>query len=232
MDALVALGFTSLLAAAGFTATGYFLARSGLLGAPPKDAPATRATEAPAAPAARATPSHEPAAALEIVTPEQPVPHVPPGRAARHVPPAPSHHASGAFPAHASSYPPKRDPRREDDSTRATVPPPDAELERQLAALRSALSTEARARDLADAHVKELELRLGTMTERLLTLDARTRDSLRAPRGDMPRSLAPPSGGASRERLASLAPGLFAELEELKATVAHLTAENESLRGR
>ncbi len=240
MDALVALGFTSVLGAAGFTATGYFLARSGLLG---KEAPAeTSGAPTPPAPtptpAATPTPTPRPTPLgtieIEMVTPEQPrVHHVTP--APRHVTPAPP----GSVP---PSQAPKRDPRREDDSdprisaAAATVPPPDDELERQLGALRSALSTEARARDLAEAHVKELEVRLGTMTERLLTLDARARDSVR-PRRDTPRSFAPPrnSSGPSqppgRDRLASLAPGLFAELEELRAKVSKLTAENEELRG-
>jgi len=229
MDALVALGLTSVLGAAGFTATGYFLARSGILG---KEA----LSETPAPPPAPATaPTPPPPATIEIemVSPEQPsVHHDPP--APRRVTPAPRAAAS-------PSQSPKRDPRREDDSeprlssAAATVPPPDDQLERQLGALRSALSTEARARDLAEAYVKELEARLGTMTERVLALDARARDSVR-PRRDTPRSFAPPrSSGPSqapgRERLASLAPGLFAELEELRATVAKLTAENEELRG-
>lgn len=213
MDALVALGLTSVLGAAGFTATGYFLARSAILGKEaPRDAPPP-----PPAPATAPTPPPPATIEIEMVSPS-----------VHHDPPAPSQS-------------PKRDPRREDDSeprlssAAATVPPPDDQLERQLGALRSALSTEARARDLAEAHVKELEVRLGTMTERVLALDARARDSAR-PRRETPRSFAPPrSSGPSqapgRERFASLAPGLFAELEELRATVAKLTAENEELRG-
>jgi hypothetical protein len=238
MDALVALGFTSFLGAAGFTATGYFLARSGLVGKEepreePKEAPrAAPATEPPppsVAPAPARTPVPPPTATIEIemVTPEQP--------SVRHLTPAPRASAPPS-----PSQAPKRDPRREDDSeprlstAAATVPPPDDEIERQLGALRSALRTEARGRDQAEAHAKELEVRLGAMTERILVLEARQRDSMK-PRRDTPRSMAPPRSGTSqapgRERLASLAPGLFAELEELKATVARLTAENEALKG-
>ena len=231
MDALFALGITSLLGAAGFTATGYFLARSGLVG---KDEPsavtASPATVPPPAalPQAAASSTPPPAAVIEVemVTPDQPS-----VRDLAHATPAPRAAVS-------SSPPPPRDPRREDDSqprlTAATVPPPDDAMERQLGALRSALSTEARARDLAEAHVKELEVRLGTMTERVLAIDARERDSVR-PRRDTPRSFAPPRAGSSQApgqgRLASLAPGLFSELEELRATGARLTAENDSLRG-
>lgn len=226
MDALVALGITSLLGAAGFTATGYFLARSGLLGKEePRDVPAPPPAAATVLVRASSTPPPSAVIEIEMVTPDQPSVR----DLARATPPPR---------ATVSSQPPKRDPRREDDSEprrhAATVPPPDDEMERQLGALRSALSTEARARDLAEAHVKELEVRLGTMTERVLAIDARERDSVR-PRRDTPRSLSPARAGTSQApgsaRLASLAPGLFSELEDLRAQVARLTAENDELRG-
>ena len=229
MDALVALGITSLLGAAGFTATGYFLARSGLVGkdgpsAVPAPAAAAPVTVAPAGVAATSTPPPAAVIEIEMVTPDQP--------SVRDL-------AHTARPAAMSSYPPKRDLRREEDSeprlVAATVPPPDDEMERQVSALRSALRTEARARDLAEAHVKELEVRLGTMTERVLTIESRERDSMR-PRRDTPRSMPPARAGSSQApgqaRLASLAPGLFSELEDLRAQVARLTAENDTLRGR
>ena len=209
MDALVALGITSLLGAAGFTATGYFLARSGLVGKDdPRDVPARPQAAAPVAVIASSTPAPSAVIEIEMVTPDQPSVR----DLARATPPPPR--------ATVSSQPPKRDPRREDDSeprlNAVTVPPPDDELVRQVGALRSALRTEARARDLAEAHVKELEVRLGTMTERVLAIDARERDSVR-PRRDTPRSLPPQRAGSSQApggqaRLASLAPGLFSEL--------------------
>lgn len=171
MDALSALWITSLVGAVGFTATGYFLARSG------------------------------------IVRVE--------GEGGR---------------------------EREPEPEPASAEPASAEIEKQLQALRVELRAEVLERDKVETHAKELTARLSTMTEQVTALRARVseeahaarvaRESMQAAQAAQKRSSVIPSAAsdATRARLSTRAPGLFAEIEELKGVVAKLTAENESLR--
>lgn len=186
MDALSALWMTSLAGALGFTATGYFLARSGILRVQGD------AREAPQREAERREPEPVPeiAAAAEVVA----------------------------------------------------TPPADDETEKQLQALRRELRAEVLERDKVETYCKELTGRLSTMTEQVTALRARVseeahaariaRDSAQAAQAAQKRSSIIPSAGsdAARSRLSMRAPGLFAEIEELKGALAKCTAENESLR--
>ena len=238
MDALATLWLTSIIGAAGFTATGFFLARSRMSREEPAKEPVARASTKPpslaVAPAGEgASTRPEPVAATARVT---------------------------ARPAVASSERP-RDPRREDDDSvdaprngvdvidahlqkpRTTdallppaAPPPSAgtvDLEHQLDALRVELRAEVVARHTAEARAKELEARLSSMSQQVAALRARGAADAGAVRRDSAQrgaSLIPGANVNQRSRLSTRAPGLFAEIDELKADIARLTAENEALR--
>lgn len=140
---------------------------------------------------------------------------------------------------------PRRDPRREESDTvldgshttdvvrggseapkrrASAIPPPSvaaataatAELDRQLQALRVELRAEVVARDKVEMRAKELASRLSAMAERE-TAHKRS-------------SIIPGANTDARSRVSTRAPGLFAEIDQLKSEVARLTAENDSLR--
>lgn len=243
MDALAALWLTSIIGAAGFTATGYFLARSRMaredsVPEPAKE-PVARASVRPTE--AAAAPSERPAA----------------GPASTH--PAPAEPEAPRAPtktvAAASDRP--RDPRREDDDpvlavdvvapppekqdSTTTRPPPavatssadSVELERQLEALRVELRAEVVARHTVEARAKDLEARLSSMSQQVAALRARGAADVSAVRRDTAQrgaSLVPGAMVDQRSRLSTRAPGLFAEIDDLKADIARLTNENEALR--
>jgi predicted regulator of Ras-like GTPase activity (Roadblock/LC7/MglB family) len=241
MEALAALWFTSIVGAAGFTATGYFLARSRM---PQQTSPAAPAEDA-LAPAQPAEPRRAESPRAESARPAQaePTPRVSPSAAPR-----------------GSNRP--RDPRREDDDPAQAsanevdvldahvkkakgadaMPAPVAgrttsadtvELEHQLEALRVELRAEVVARHTVEARAKDLEARLSSMSQQVATLRARGAADASAVRRDTANrgaSLAPGANADPRARLTARAPGLFAEIDELKAEIAKLTSENESLR--
>jgi predicted regulator of Ras-like GTPase activity (Roadblock/LC7/MglB family) len=101
------------------------------------------------------------------------------------------------------------------------------ELERQLHALRVELRSEVVARDKIEMHARELAARLTSMTTQMSSMRARASDETGARRRS---SIIPAAASDARTRLSMRAPGLFAEIDELKATIARLTAENDSLR--
>jgi len=251
MDPLAALWFASIVGAAGFTATGFFLARSRMVGGRPPLAepePAARPVHAPAEPVDLAL-AVEPA--VPEATPAMPEAQ-PPARPTERPPAVPSTAPPPGATARYSSSAPRRDPRREEgdaasseenetdvlrvDSVRprrgaSSGPPPVAsgELERQLQALRNELRAEVVARDKIEMHARELAARLSSMSEQVTTLRARASEEAGAARRRS--SIIPNAATDARTRLSARAPGLFAEIEELKSEIARLTAENESLRG-
>lgn len=105
---------------------------------------------------------------------------------------------------------------------------------RQLAALREELRVEILARTEAEKRAADLTSRLVSSSQQVAALRARAGMTPEAPavRNSMtpapPRASMPPS--MSPQRIASLAPGLFGELEDLRREVARLKSENESLR--
>lgn len=109
-----------------------------------------------------------------------------------------------------------------------------AELEdanQKLAALREELRLEVVARADAEKRASDLMQRLVSSSQQVAALRAKvagTDDAARRP------SLTPPAPRTSERpaaaRLATLAPGLFSEIEDLRREVATLRAENESLR--
>jgi predicted regulator of Ras-like GTPase activity (Roadblock/LC7/MglB family) len=236
MDALAALWLTSIIGAAGFTATGFFLARSQM--------PRENAERAP---------SKEPVAAS--VRPAAPSTRPPPPPAEPAEPAEPTPKLASKAPVATSDRP--KDPRREDDddtagavevldarekpkASSAIVPaalPASAEsieLERQLDALRVELRAEVVARHTVEARAKELEARLSSMSQQVAALRARSSADAGAVRRDSMMRGASLIPGANtvdqRSRLSTRAPGLFAEIDDLKADIARLTSENESLR--
>jgi cell division septum initiation protein DivIVA len=106
------------------------------------------------------------------------------------------------------------------------------ELERQLDAVRVELRAEVVARHTVEARAKELEARLASMSQQVATLRARTTADAGASKRDAAQrsSMIPGANVDQRSRLSVRAPGLFAEIDELKADIARLTSENESLR--
>jgi hypothetical protein len=102
-------------------------------------------------------------------------------------------------------------------------------LEKTLQALRAELQAEVIARDKAEAREQELTLRLSLMSEQMAALRARAAEEMSAARRRS--STIPSAGSDARARLSTRAPGLFAEIDDLKNEVARLTAENEALRG-
>lgn len=240
MDALAALWFTSIIGAAGFTATGFFLARS-RMPLPREDAVPTPATEAASRASTRPTAPPVKPPRSESVRPE---------------PAADEAKVTAKPPAALSDRP--RDPRREDDDagdaspvdvlephlektkTTDAMPPPAAgpssadslELERQLDAVRVELRSEVVARHTVEARAKELEARLSSMSQQIAALRARGAADASAVRRDSATraSLIPGANVDQRARLTTRAPGLFAEIDDLKADIARLTSENEALR--
>ena len=249
MDALTALWFTSIVGAVGFTATGYFFARSRM----PEDAATPQAepkSSPPSiAPSADTSTTTVPSLAMAATSVAPPHPALapdepdvlvqdPPSSSPPPVSTAPAPNVVSRPP---QSILPRRDPRREDgDDERdhetevllegrakrassavpAKAAPMTQELERQLHALRVELRAEVVARNKIETHARELAARLSTLSE------AATRHP--APKGS---SIIPPAASdAARSRLSGRAPGLFAEIDSLKVEVARLTAENESLR--
>lgn len=239
MDALNALWFTSVVGAVGFTATGYFLARSQI---------ANRDAAEPA------PPPREPEAAT---APEPEIaPSTPPPPVAPSTPPPPNVVTRDASP----SVAPRKDPRREDagqagghdnetDVVRsesekperprraASIVPPVAgtsELERQVHALRAELQSEVIARNKVETQARELATRLSATSEQMTALRARASGEMSAARSresaEKRSSIIPSAASDARTRLSLRAPGLFAEIDELKADLARLTAENGSLR--
>ena len=247
MEALAALWFTSIIGAAGFTATGFFLARSRM---EREDAAPTPTKEAPARVSVKPTaPAAEAAEATARTASTRPPPD------------APAETPKAAPKAAAVSSDRPRDPRREDDdpaqasaneidvldahlakpkATDALFPPavPAAaaetvELEHQLEALRVELRAEVVARHTVEARAKELEARLSSMSQQVAALRARSNADASAVRRDSVMrgaSLVPGANVDPRARLSTRAPGLFAEIDDLKAEIARLTSENESLR--
>lgn len=263
MDALATLWLTSIIGAAGFTATGYFLAKSrmspaattadgAVLGAS-HDAVA-RTSVRPDAAALRADVPVRNTKSSERAESERPASVAPVAPAESTPPIAPR--ASRA-PVAVSDRP--KDPRREDESAThpsanevdmvdpriasartgaATLPPPPTasdslELERQLDAVRVELRAEVVARHTVEARAKDLEARLSSMSQQVASLRARGAADAGAVRRDSivrGASLVPGANTDQRSRLSMRAPGLFAEIDELKADIARLTSENESLR--
>lgn len=235
MDALAALWLTSIIGAAGFTATGFFLARSRMPRENAEDSE-PRASKEPIAGSVR-----PPAASTRPPLPE-------PAELSAKVP--------SKVPVATSDRP--KDPRRDDDDDTAgsvdvlaaPAEKPKAsdtsvkaagaasaesiELERQLDALRVELRAEVVARHTVEARSKELEARLSSMSQQVAALRARSSADAGAVRRDsMVRgaSLIPGANNADqRNRLSTRAPGLFAEIDDLKADIARLKSENESLR--
>lgn len=241
MDALAALWFTSIIGAAGFTATGFFLARSRM--------PLPRENNAP-------TPVTEPDARASA-RPTAPPVKPPKSESVRPEPAVAEPRITAKPPAAISDRP--RDPRREDDDagdaspvdvldphqektkTTNAMPPPAAgpsaaeslELERQLEAVRVELRAEVVARHTVEARAKELEARLSSMSQQVAALRARGAADASAVRRDSVTrgaSLIPGANVDQRARLTTRAPGLFAEIDDLKADIARLTSENEALR--
>jgi predicted regulator of Ras-like GTPase activity (Roadblock/LC7/MglB family) len=229
MDALTALWLTSIAGAAGFTATGFFLARSRMAGRDPLPVATREPVATPLPPAAPQGEPHAPA-----------IPEAQPAKLASLPPAAPT-----------ASVAPRKDPRREEgdegdsgdneidvlgaDAAKAKrgasgSPPAVASnaLEKQLQALRVELRAEVVARDKIEMRAKELALRLSSMSDQMTALRAQTSDDASAARKQA--SIIPSAASDARTRLSSRAPGLFAEIDDLKSEMARLTAENESLR--
>jgi colicin import membrane protein len=106
---------------------------------------------------------------------------------------------------------------------------------RQVAVLREELRVEILARSEAERRAADLTSRLVSSSQQVAALRARAGMTPEAPpvRGSSltppaPRVSAPPS--MSPQRMQSLAPGLFGELEELRREVERLKRENETLR--
>jgi predicted regulator of Ras-like GTPase activity (Roadblock/LC7/MglB family) len=244
MDALSALWFTSVVGAVGFTATGYFLARSRIV---------EREATQPPAPQPEATPSLTPAAVATSTPP-------PPAVTTSAPPPPPVVTTSAPPPRVAPSVAPRKDLRREDGDEAAahdeetvvlktdtekperpkrgsSLAPPtvDAlELERQLHALRIELRSEVVARSKIEADARELTVRLSVMSEQNTALRARVLEETSPSRSREPlqqrSSIIPSAASDARNRLSARAPGLFAEIGELKGELARLREENASLR--
>lgn len=105
---------------------------------------------------------------------------------------------------------------------------------RQVAVLREELRVEILGRTEAEKRAADLTSRLVSSSQQVAALRAKAGLTPEAPavRGSLtppaPRVSMPPS--MNPQRMASLAPGLFGELEELRREVARLKSENESLR--
>ena len=119
----------------------------------------------------------------------------------------------------------------------ASMVPPVAdtkELERQLHALRIELRSEVIARNKIETHARELAARLSVMSEQMTALRARASEEMSASRSreavQKRSSIIPSAASDARTRLSLRAPGLFAEIDDLKADIARLNAENASLR--
>jgi len=255
MDALTALWFTSIVGAVGFTATGYFLARSRI---PERDtaepASARHEPTPPSPPALQVAASTPPPPEVATSTPPPPVAAatLPPPNGAATLPP-PNVVTRDASP----SMAPRKDLRREEgedaspyeketvvlrnDSEKprraSSMAPPAAEtseLERQLHALRIELRSEVVARNKIETHSRELAARLSVISEQNTALRARVTEETSAARSresaQQRSSIIPSAASDARTRLSLRAPGLFAEIDELKVAMARLTAENASLR--
>ena len=225
MDALAALWLTSIVGAAGFTATGFFLARSRMeAGA----SPSVANPEPAASPVPRAVEHEEPeapsAAPPPIVTTEVPSPSVAPRKDPRRE----EGDAAGSED-NETDVLGAADPARPRRGASAGPPPvASPELDKQLQALRVELRAEVVARDKVEIRARELAVRLSSMAEQMTALRARASEEGSAAR--KPSSIIPAAAADARTRLSGRAPGLFAEIDELKGDVARLTAENESLR--
>jgi hypothetical protein len=105
---------------------------------------------------------------------------------------------------------------------------------RQVAVLREELRVEILARTEAERRGADLTSRLVSSSQQVAALRARAGLTPEAPavRGSLtppaPRASMPPS--MSPQRMQSLAPGLFGELEDLRREVDRLKRENASLR--
>lgn len=240
MDALVALWLLSIIGAAGFTATGYFLARSRI---PREDA----AAHAPApAPASHRVAAKEEAAAAPTPAPAPaPVEPPPPPFVKTLPPPAAPEPEDEPIPQSRTKTLPPPDIIRTEGSSRSEKPgayasvappsskrsvPPSKEHDHQVEALRIELRAEVVARHTVEARAKELESRLSSMSQQIWALRARATESGATKQVAQRASVAPAAAPDPRARLSARAPGLFAEIDELKAEVARLQAENESLR--
>jgi len=242
MDAIAALWFTSIVGAAGFTATGFFLARSRMAGG---DSPPVAGPEPAASPVPPAVEPDEPE--KPVVAEAQPpeLASLPPAASSTAPPPI----VTTGPPS--PSVAPRKDPRREEgdaersednetdvlgvDSAKprrgaSAGPPPVAsnDLDKQLQALRAELRAEVVARDKVEMRERELAVRLSSMAEQMAALRARASEDVSAARKQS--SIIPSAASDTRTRLSGRAPGLFAEIDELKGEVARLTAENDSLR--
>jgi len=223
MDALNALWLTSIVGALGFTATGYFLARSQITA---RDAEG-RALEG----------RSEPAPPPEVAPSSPPPPIAPsPSMAPRKDPRREDGDEAGSHDNETDVV--RTDPEKPEKPRRAaSIVPPVAEtseLERQLHALRVELRSEVIARNNVETHARELTARLSVMSEQMAALRARASEEMSAARSreaaQRRSSIIPSAASDARTRLSLRAPGLFAEIDELKADIARLTAENESLR--
>lgn len=106
---------------------------------------------------------------------------------------------------------------------------------RQVAALREELRVEILARTEAEKRSSDLTSRLVSSSQQVAALRARAGLTPEAPAvrtssltPPAPRVSVPPS--MSPQRMQSLAPGLFGELEDLRREVDRLKRENETLR--
>ncbi|MDB4938302.1 MAG: hypothetical protein JWP87_5274, partial [Labilithrix sp.] len=126
-----------------------------------------------------------------------------------------------------SDRPPRRGSSLAPPSSEARAP---SELERQVQALRVELRAEVVARDKIEMHARDLASRLSSMSAQMSGLRARTSSEDATATARRKASIIPPAASDSRTRLSMRAPGLFAEIDELKSSIARLTADNESLR--
>lgn len=154
--------------------------------------------------------------------------------------PAPSTSTSPSVsPPPPSSLPPpapRKDPRVDEDDSPAVAEAARARAEleetmQKLAALREELRLEVVARHDAEKRATDLSSRLVSSSQQIAALRSKLGASDEAARRASMTPVAPRvSERPGGQRLATLAPGLFAEIEELRREVARLKAENDSLR--
>jgi hypothetical protein len=257
VDPTTTLWIVSILAALGFTATGYFFARMRGEGArqEPKPAEVVLAPPAEPPPPLRET-QQQPVREQKTPLPTTPEPEIPPAPITlpqfsaepevTPAPPAPTEQRpitvpppSGANDAKTKPPPPldldEPAPRKRGDDRLDPDGGAPHLVDHDLSALERELRTEIAARRDAEKRAADLMSRLVSSSQQITALRAKlgsVDDVVRRPTSIAPSvtrtSERPGSGGYGR--LQALAPGLFSEIEELRREVERLRLENETLR--
>ncbi len=252
MDPTTTLWIVSILAAGGFTATGYFLAklrteearpaRSSEGIEAPKEQPVRGPSEAP-------TPIVRPVEAQDEEesdsdsesSPPPPItlpqfsagtPIVTPDPAAVTGPPPPITVTPPArIESDLAKTKPPPPPRGHDDRVEPEGAP--HLVDQDYSALERDLRTEINARREAEKRAADLMSRLVSSSQQIAALRAKlgmADDVVRRPTSVPPARASKRPGESGGHRIQSLAPGLFSEIEDLRREVERLRSENETLR--